>query len=351
MKLLVLLGAVVSAIVITSATAATPVCVGAPLAEQRGLVLPTWERSGYSSTDTGDALRGIASVGANWVQFVPNWYQATRMSSEIAPTDSTVSDDDLRYVIGLARAQGLKVLLKPHVDPADGSHRSGIEPGDPDAWFRSYRAFITHYADMARELGVDQFAVGTELRGVSSDRDRWLGVIRDVRSRYAGPLLYAANHDEYEGVSFWDAVDLVGIDAYWQLSSEPTVDVSRLQAAFVPIRDDLAKFAVRVHRRILFTEAGYPSQVGSAVEPWNVSTSGAPAGDEQAAAYQALLQTFTGRPWWAGVFWWTWTVQHVHRTDPPQAVDFSVRGKLAEPVLRQWWTEVPNPGQSKPIGG
>ncbi|BBY19363.1 glycoside hydrolase family 113 [Mycolicibacterium litorale] len=350
MRPLAVIGIVVAAIVAFSVTTTNVACSDAPTPVQRGLVLPTWERNGYSTTDTAKAMQAITSVGANWVQVVPTWYQATRTSSDLEPNESTVTDDDLRHVIGLARVRGLKVLLKPHVDPMDGTHRTRIEPSDPDAWFRSYQRFITHYADIGRELGVEEFAVGTELRSLSGNRADWLAVVQAVRSRYRGPLVYAANHDEYQQVTFWDAVDLVGIDAYWQLSPEPTADVSRLQAAFAPICDRLAEFSRRVNRRVLFTEAGYPSQTGSAVQPWDASPGAQPAGEEQAAAYEALLRTFTGQPWWAGVFWWTWTVQHVHHVDPPQSVGFSVQGKPAESVLRRWWAGVPGAAENEPSG-
>lgn len=323
---------------------ATPVFVsdevygrGPSPGEQLGLVLPTWERDGYSATDTRGAMHEIADVGANWVQIVPTWYQQGRSSAEISPTDSSVADADLRLAVGLARSEGLQVLLKPHVDVLDGSDRSLIDPTDRDAWFRSYREFITHHADLAQELGVEQFAVGTELSALSPDRDRWLSVIEAVRSRYGGQLLYAANHSEFAAVAFWDAVDLVGIDGYWALSSQPTTDRAQLDRALTAIRDDLAAFSARVDRRILFTEAGYPSQVGAATAPWNAHQSRQPAQAEQSAAYEALLATFHGQPWWAGVFWWTWAIQHRHEIDPPESLDYSVRGKLAESVLRRWW--------------
>jgi hypothetical protein len=326
--------AIVAGVLIVSDRAAG---VGTSVPEQRGLILPTWDRNGYSETDTRGALRGIAAVGADWVQIVPTWYQSARSSSEIGPTDGSVADDDVRQAVGLARAEGLKVLLKPHVNPLDGGDRTQIDPADRNAWFQSYRGFITHYANLAQQLGVDEFAVGTELRGLSNDRQRWLAVVQDVRSRYHGPLVYAAHHSEYSAVAFWDAVDLVGIDAYWPLSSHPTADVSQLEAAFAAIRDDLAAFAARVGRPILFTEAGYPSQVGAATAPWDAKQSGQRAEDEQASAYQALLATFSGQPWWAGVFWWTWNIQHTSQIDPAEDLDHSVRGKLAESVLRRWW--------------
>ena len=228
-------------------------------------------------------------------------------------------------------------MLKPHVDIADGTDRALVKPTDRDAWFSSYRRFITHYAALATELGVDQFAVGTELAGVSDDRQRWLGVIADVRKTYPGQLVYAANHSEYAAVTFWDAVDLIGIDAYWSLSAEATTDVTRLRRAFETRRDALAAFAARVDRRILFTEAGFPSQQGAATAPWSGTLSKQPAQDEQAAAYEALLATFTGQPWWAGVFFWTWRVSHQHEIDRPAPRDHSVWGKAAQSVLQRWW--------------
>jgi hypothetical protein len=349
-KSVVLVGLLLAAFFGGVAMPADSVCFGASPPEQRGLVLPTWERNGYAGNDTDVALGGISSVGAGWVQIVPTWYQPTRTSSQIGPAESTVTDDGVRRVVGLARRHGLKIFLKPHVDSADGSQRVSIVPNDRAAWYESYRAFITHYADLARELGVDEFAVGTELRELSGDRDQWLAVIREVRNRYAGTITYAANHDEYRQVGFWDAVDVIGIDAYWPISPQPTADVAQLEAGLIPIRDELADFAVRTHRRILFTEAGYASQVGSVTEPWHASPSGEPAGDEQAAAYEALLRTFTGQPWWAGVFWWTWNVQHDYHVETPRAVSYPVQGKPAESVLRTWWATASASRRESPVG-
>jgi hypothetical protein len=307
-----------------------------PAPEQRGLILPTWQVDGYRSTDTKQALDGIASVGANWVQIVPFWYQATLTSDTIGPTEHSVSDNGVRNAINLAHTHGLKVLLKPQVDLADHkNYRGKINPTNRTDWFASYQSFIVHYAGLAQQSGVDQFAVGTELASMSGsgDRSSWLTAINAIKAQYHGPLVYAANFDEYPGVSFWDVLDLVGIDGYWPLSQTPTTDVSQLEQAFAPIRDALRAFAARVGRRILFTEAGYPAQVGAAVAPTDPHISSKPAQDQQAAAYQALFATFSGQPWWAGVFWWSWWTT----TGVYLPLDHAVQGKLAESVLRRWW--------------
>lgn len=312
-----------------------------PSGQQRGFALPTWEPNGYASGGTPTVLGEIAGVGGGWVQIVPTWYAQTRSATRIAPTTKGPTDQDLRFAIDAAHARGLKVLLKPHVDTLDGTDRSRLTPSDVGAWFASYTAFITHFAQLAQATDVEELAVGTELDSMSADRAQWAGVIAGVRARYEGPLVYAANDDAYTRVAFWDLVDLVGIDAYWPLSARPTTDVAALERALRPQRDRLAAFATLVHRPILFTEAGFASQRGSTTDPSSQTLSTVPAPDEQAAGYEALLATFGGEPWWAGVFWWVWV--DVPQEGLPAALDYSVRGKPAEDVLQRYWSPSPTP--------
>ena len=306
-------------------------------AKQGGITHPSWWNDEYLSSASDRMLGEIASTGAGWVVIVPTWYQATRRGSVIAADpQKSASDAAVRHAINVAHELGLKVLLKPHVDlQNDSDWRGNIRPDDPDAWFASYRSFIGHFADMATSLGVEELSVGTELVGVSGQTSRWRSVIGDVRSRYDGPLTYAANFDEYASIQFWDALDLIGVDAYFELSSVPTADVGALGAAWQPIERDLAAFSARWSRPILFTEAGYTSQVGTATEPWNWLISEVPAPAEQAAGYEALFRTFWDEPWFAGVHWWMW--DDFEGGDEDQALDYTPRGKPAEGVLRSWF--------------
>jgi hypothetical protein len=306
--------------------------------EQRGVVLPTWKMNGYEGTETTQAISDIPGLGATWIQFTPTWNMATGTSSTIGGARS-VTDAAVLAAIDLAHSKGLKIMLKPHVDPQDGTNRWQINPFDRSAWFNSYRSMMTHYATIAQQKGVDEFSVGCELATMSgsADRSAWLTVINAIKAIYSGPLVYAANTYEYPNVSFWDQLNFIGIDAYFPLSNTPTTDISALEAAWIPIRDQMSAFAVGVGRRILFTEAGYPSLAGAAVEPWNNQYSSTPSQLEQAAAYEALLATFSGQPWWAGAFWWSWwTDNGVYAP-----LDHAIGGKLAEWVLRNWWASTP----------
>ena len=118
------------------------------------------------------------------------------------------------------------MFLTPHLHVPNES-RSTIRPDDRGAWFASYTAFITHYAAMAQRLGVEQFAVGSELASISDDRPGWLQVIQEVRARYHGTVLYAAEPGEASRVPFWDALDMIGIDAYFPLSAAATTTCPR----------------------------------------------------------------------------------------------------------------------------
>jgi hypothetical protein len=302
---------------------------------RRGFALPTYSPDGYDAADAAGDLAAVTAIGGTWVQLNPTWYQTSGSADTMAPADQTVSDAGVRRMIRLARGAGLRVSLKPHVDLRPAGDRSAIQPADPDAWFAAYTQFIGHYAVLAREEGVAELVVGTELAGVSADRERWLKVVAAVRGTYAGPLVYAANFDEFDSVAFWDAVDLIGVDAYFPLADAPTADRDALAEAWLPIRDRLAVLAAAHGKPVLFTEAGYRSQTGTAAAPYSftLQTPADPA--EQAAAYAALLDTFEPQPWWAGVHWWLWTVLPTDTT--PAELSYSPAGKPAAEVVRTRW--------------
>lgn len=339
---LIIAGFIIAAIALPFANAVTgTVREHNGAVEQRGVVLPTWRMDGYLGSPTAQATSDIARLGANWIQLTPTWKMATATSSTI-DARWTLTDAAMLRAIDLAHSNGLKVLLKPHVDPQDGTNRWQINPSNRAAWFGSYQQMMTHYATIARQTGVEEFSVGCELASMSgaADRSAWLTVINAIKAVFSAPLVYAAKADEYANVSFWDQLNFIGIDAYFPLSTRPTTDISALEAAWIPIRDQMSAFAVGAERRILFTEAGYPSLVGAALEPWNNQYSSTPSQQEQAAAYEALLATFSGQPWWAGTFWWSWW------TDEGVCgpLDLAIRGKLAESVVRNWWAPTPSSG-------
>lgn len=310
----------------------------APDGPLNGLNLTAYTRDGYSRPRADAAVRKIANLGATAITLTPTWYMDSGSSNAIRPHPAKTPDD-----AGVERAMrrigesGLNVVLKPHVDVLDDTFRGDIEPADRGAWFRSYRQFIGHYAEIAAAQGADLFVVGTELKSTSSEPGPWHGLIRMVRSLFPGQLTYAANWDEYGQVPFWNDLDLIGIDAYFPLAEgNPDPTVTDLRNAWAPIVDELRSTSERWDKPVLLTEAGYPSQVGATAHPWEVKP-GEPVDQAlQARAYRAALRAFTGEPWMAGINWWSWRADP--SPDEDQSIDYTPEGKRAENLLRREWS-------------
>lgn len=103
----------------------------------------------------------------------------------------------------------------------------------------------------------------------------WRRILAEVRGVYSGALTYAANFDQYKQVGFWDALDVIGINAYFPLrESLGSAPVGELEATFVESwRTVLAGIdEVRADQNpgapVVFTELGYTSWRGSTIQPW-----------------------------------------------------------------------------------
>ena len=71
------------------------------------------------------------------------------------------------------------------------------------------------------------------------------------------PLTYAANWTDYRQVPFWDALDVIGIQAYFPLTEDPDYDEEDIRAGWAERMGELRAFGELHNRNILFTELGY----------------------------------------------------------------------------------------------
>ena len=97
--------------------------------------------------------------------------------------------------------------------------------------------------------------------------------------------------------------------------------------------DALDNVSTAYGKPVLFTEIGYRPQADSAIHP-NIWTSGG-AYDmaAQVNAMKAAFEAFSGRPWFAGMYWWNWPA-----TLPANGWndDYPVIFKPAEATLTSW---------------
>jgi hypothetical protein len=232
------------------------------------------------------------------------------------------------------------------VDVQDGTWRGTIRPSDTTAWFASYDAFLTHYAALAQQNGVELLDVGTELATMSDWRNAssWTTIISHVRSAYSGPLTYSANAnatgDEFTSVSFWNLLDVAGLDVYVPLTNRIGPSKDELIQAWrrnVNGHDMVAAYRnwqAGHGKPVIFTEIGYRSVAGANRAPWDFTFQGTPDPVEQANCYDAAFTVWSQESsWMKGTFWWAWPT-----TPPgPADTDYTPRGKAAEGVLQSWY--------------
>jgi hypothetical protein len=295
-------------------------------------------------------LAPLAAAGVEWIAQTPFGWQAAANDPHVELVTAGriywgETDEGIAATTALARERGIATLLKPHVWVRGGG---GAWPGDVafqdeahwERWFASYGAFLLHYARLAERLDIPVLCVGTELRKTVVREKQWRALIAAVRGVYRGRLVYAANwHGEVEEVPFWDALDYLGVQAYFPLSQAPVPAVEELIAAWAPHLANVERLQARWSRPVLFTEIGYRSAAGSLARPWEWPERGdrshpTPEGlAAQANAYEAFFRAVWHRPWFAGAYVWKWF--------PGGARDggggFSPQGKPAADVLARWY--------------
>ena len=234
----------------------------------------------------------------------------------------------------------MKVMLKPHVwvlgEGWTGDYKVEGEE-NWKSWESDYKSYILHHASLAESLGVELFCVGTEYRMPARERPAfWRNLIAGVRKVYNGKITYASNWDNYNKIAWWDAVDYVGVDAYFPLTEEEDPGVEAIKAGWISLRSDLEAFSKKWGRKILFTEYGYQSANGGAGKHWEVDKSWENTNmDLQSDAYKALYESLWDEDWFSGGFLWKW-----HLTSwgaEANKTRFTPQGKPAEKIIAKWY--------------
>jgi len=316
------------------------VALAAPAAEkQRGMSYAcafSRERDvRYGSPASAEALKHLKALDVNWISIMPFGFHRGTPDIRFGGDRVWETDESLAAVTKQAHDLGIKVLLKPHIWGRGELDMSAWSDAEWAAWFAAYTKFIEHYAAIARDAKVDAFSIGNEQKVASLHEKEWRKIIAGVRAIYRGPLTYGANFDEVFDVRFWDALDFIGVSAYFPLVADAKPSRETLVRAWQPVVAKLAKLSKDTKRAIVFTEIGYRSSDGAAWRQWEIARD-APANPEaQRAAYEAFFEAVWPQPWLAGAYPWKWYSypDHVHREN-----DYELEGKPAEDVVRRFYS-------------
>ena len=301
----------------------------------RGITMVDWTRDGYGTSTAQASLDALVATGANTVVIVVTAYQSDVGAGELRSDDPrTPSRAAVQQLVNAAHARGLRVAIKPHVDVDDQSWRGHIAPPGAGAWFDSYRAFVIPWASLAESLGVEQFVAGTELAETLRHESEWRSTIAGVRAVFHGELLYAASWDEAGRVPFWDALDLVGVDAYFPVTRRRDAGRSEMLAGWQPWLGRLQRLHRQAGRDILITEIGYRSTDGAGMAPFAYAPDAALDLGEQDDLYWAALEATGGEGWIRGLCWWNWPADG---SGGPSNADYTARGKPAAAELGATW--------------
>lgn len=299
---------------ITLACAAISIFLGIPhtlhAQKVRGIVLSTHTSgSDWATGDIESTLRDMRDIGAGWVAIHPYARIQADGAVRFRPLDKARLPPHIERPVRVARELGLKVVLKPHLAywGSPFAWRGDIEFHNDEAWQRFWNTYTAWIFNMIEACpDIDGFIVGTELDRTLGFEGHWRDLIAGVRQRTNAPLTYAANWTHYQKVAFWDALDVIGIQAYFPLADGPEVEETHLDTAWRQRMSELRSYSEQIDLHVVFTELGYNRAFAAPVRPWDDALDGGDAEPIQAACLRAALRAVENEPAVSGAFLWKW---------------------------------------------
>lgn len=301
---------------------------------------------------TNEAIKSqdrLFDLGVNWVCLSFPVMQKSFSSTQIFyDYKSTITDKDLIFAINRIHERGIKVCLKPVINCEDGVWRAYIDFPDEDMlgqdrywneWFESYSAFLCHYAELAQDTGCEMLCIGCEMSGTERKEDHWRRLIGEVRRIYDKPLVYNTNHGREDQVKWFDALDYIGVSAYYKVGKKPADTKDNMLKAWESLSPGMESLSKKYKKQIIFMEIGCRSARGCAMMPWDFVHTELPWDeDEQAAFYESCLEAYHDKDWLAGFFWWDWSIEiYDTRAEALEDNGFNIHLKKAEEVIKKWY--------------
>lgn len=252
------------------------------------------------------------------------------------------TSDDYRHItqpLDWAQERGLSAMVIPHIAywGSKFSWRGAIDFERAEEWdnfFHDYEIWIVEMARVAQAHQAAIFCVGLEFTHAQKFTERWLKIIAAVRAVYKGKLIYGANWNEYNSVKFWDALDYIGVLAYFPLTKATNPDAAELAAGWENRCTELDRFSKRNGgKQFIFVEIGYNENARAAAEPWSFHTGGDHAVEIQERCIDAALALTGKHPFLAGMYLWKWFPELPHHEEE----DFRLQTPAIKALIAKHW--------------
>lgn len=208
--------------------------------------------------------------GFNSVALTVNVYQQNVNSNN--PFERVpVNNDEVERYLKFLQENNFRILFKPHVELETDPYvwRAEINPSDVDTWFSNYTTGMIEYAKLCEKYKVEMLSVGSEYKLLTEKYpSKWRELIKEIRKHYNGLLTYGANlnnsdRDEANNITFWNDLDVLGVDFYVYPFDEGTEE--QYTKGFFHDRNHkntnvlVDSLSNKWNKPILFTEYGKPA--------------------------------------------------------------------------------------------
>jgi hypothetical protein len=241
----------------------------------------------------------------------------------------------LRAVARELQREGVGVGLIPLLQWKGGG-RQYLRPRAPEVWLERYGKLLEELAAFAAAIDASELVVGSELTFLFPRAQAWRRIIGRVRAHFSGHLTLSPTALDYATIRFWDALDSVGVSAYFPLAPHRAVRGPRaLALGWLAHRAHLESVARLWRKRLTFVEVGYPSTDVAALRPWDYRFAERELDLElQARCWQAFERVWAGAPCLRAFRIWGLST----RTDPNDKTH-SPLGKPAEATVTALFRE------------
>jgi len=324
----------------------------------------------------GDVIEQLRALGANDVKVTVSAGSYDSPRENLPNTSRILSPPDEKILdfIRQLKAAGLGVTFQPFVninfDPnenlLDTVH---AQPADFTVWMTAHLDAMMRLARLAQAGGADRFVViGDEVQPLTYARenaDAWVDMIRQTRTVFPGAItaeLYADGtifnggntHIDLTSRAIIDALDIIGVGWFPEpLTHTADPPLAQLIGAWrasvngVDTVEFLQNIAAKYGKPLFIADIAFHSFAGDNMRPNDIYNATIPLvadQQEQADEYDSFLTVMSQNQglWLLGVSFDSWNrfppnYSQVHRF-LDSAYGENIQGKLAETVLREWYT-------------